>query len=271
MTVRALANKLPVRREFSPPVGPAAVAGAADHAVVARVLDVAKLAEPCRKCFARGNCHAARFMAILPDSPNVSRPQPHRFAKGEHVFFEGDTMKSVYFIRAGAVKTYVTSKAGDEYVAEFHLPGELLSLDALFGTGVHRTSAVALEDTEVCVVPAEYFHLFARQAPGGVQWFFGLAGEKVQRIQYKKIMLNRMKAETRMGAFLLDLSRRFQERGCSACEYTLSMSRQDIANYLGMALETVSRLLGRFQRDGLLEISQQRRITILDAAGLAAR
>lgn len=208
---------------------------------------------------------------MMPDSPGVSRPQPHRFAKGEHVFFEGDTMKSVYFIRDGAVKTYATSKAGDEYVAEFHLPGELLSLDALFGAGVHRTSAVALENTEVCAVPAEYFHLFARQAPGGLQWFLGLAGEKVLRIQHKKILLNRMKAETRMGAFLLDLSRRFQERGCSACEYTLSMSRQDIANYLGMALETVSRLLGRFQRDGLLEISQQRRITILDAAGLAAR
>jgi CRP/FNR family transcriptional regulator len=241
------------------------------RAAVARVLDVAKLAEPCRNCVVRGGCHAARLLAVTPDNPGVSRPQPHRFARGEHVFFEGDMVKSVYFIRSGAVKSYVTSRAGDEYVAEFHLPGEPLSLDALFGTGMQRISAVALEGTEACAVPAEYFQSFARHTPDGLRWIFGLAGKKVLRSQHKKVLLNRMKADTRLGAFLLDLSGRYHERGCSACEFTLSMSRQDIANYLGMALETVSRQLGRFQRNGLLDISHQRRITILDPDGLAAR
>ena len=264
MTASALVNRIPVRREDAEREFTAAIAPA-------RVVDVAKLAESCRHCGARRNCDAVRLMATMPESSAGSRLQAHRYKKGEHVFLEGGLMKSAYFIRSGAVKSYVTSRAGDEYVAEFHLPGELLSLDALFGTGVHRTSAVALEGTEVCAIPAEFFQSFARHTPGGVRWLLGLAGDKVLRCQRKKVLHNRMKAETRLGAFLLDLSGRFHERGCTAGEFTLSMSRQDIANYLGMALETVSRLLGHFQRDGLLEISRQRRITILDANGLGGR
>ena len=85
------------------------------------------------------------------------------------------------------------------------------------------------------------------------------------------MMLNRMKAESRLSYFLLDLSRSFSERGYSAREFNMSMSRRDIGNHIGLSFETVSRLMTRFQKDGLIQVNQRRGITILDAAGLAMR
>jgi CRP/FNR family transcriptional regulator len=204
---------------------------------------------------------------------NTASPHLHSLtlSQGEHVFYNGDEFKAVYVVRTGSVKAYLIGTAGDEQVVGFYLPGELLGLDALMGMGVHGSLAIALESTTVCAIPIAHLEGFVRHAPGGLQWLLRLAGEEIVCCHHMQLMLNRMKAETRLSHFLLDLSRRFSERGYSAREFNLSMSRHDISNHLGLALETVSRLMTRFQQDGLLEVYQRRRITILDAAGLAAR
>jgi CRP/FNR family transcriptional regulator len=211
-------------------------------------------------------------MAISPGNFSPSHLHSRTLSRGEHVFLVGDKRKYVYFVRTGSIKSCLTSTAGDEHVVSFHLPGEHLGLNAALGEGgVHKSLAIALEDTEVCAIPAVHLVRFVEHTPGGVRWLLGLAGEEISHCYLKQLTLNKMNAETRLGHFLLDLSKRFHVRGCSAKEFNLSMSREDIANHLGMALETVSRLLTRFQQDGLLEVNHRRWITIRDAASLAAR
>jgi CRP/FNR family transcriptional regulator len=197
------------------------------------------------------------------------RLHSHTLSQGEHVFNKGDELKSVYVVKTGSVKSNLTSTAGDEQVVSFHLPGELLGLDSL-GMGVHGSSAIALEGTTVCSVSVAHLEAVVRHEPGALLWFLRLAGEELVQCHHTLLMLNRMKAETRLSHFLLDLSKRFCERGYSAREFNLSMSRQDIGNHLGLAMETVSRCMSRFQQDGLLKVDK-RRITIRDTAGLAVR
>lgn len=211
-------------------------------------------------------------MATEPEYTASQHLHSRTLSQGEHVFYDGDEFKAMYVVRTGSVKAYLIGTAGEEQVVGFYLPGELLGLDALLGMGVHGSLAIALEKgTAVCAIPIAYLEGVVRHSPGGLQRFLRLAGEEIAHCHHTQLMLNRMKAETRLSHFLLDLSRRFSERGYSAREFNLSMSRHDISNHLGLALETVSRLMTRFQQDGLLEVNQRRRITILDAAGLAAR
>jgi CRP/FNR family transcriptional regulator len=210
-------------------------------------------------------------MAMAPENTSSPRLYSHSLSQGEHVFHEGDEHKAVYVIKTGSVKTCLTNTRGDEQVVSFHLPGELLSLETLLGMRAHSASAIALEAAAVCAIPVVHFERFVRHSTDGLQWLLGLAGEELVHCHHMLLVLNKMKAEARLSDFLLDLSRRFSRRGYSSREFNLSMSRQDIGNHLGMAIETVSRMMTRFQQDGLLEVNQRRRITILDAAGLAVR
>jgi CRP/FNR family transcriptional regulator len=208
-------------------------------------------------------------MAMMPEHAASPHLHSHTLSQGGHVFTFGDKLKAVYIVRTGSVKSILTSGAGDEQVVSFNLPGELLGLDAL-EMGVHRSSAIALESTAVCSVPVTYLEELVRHSPGGLQWFLRLAGGELVHCHHAQLMLNKMTAEARLSHFLLELSRRFSEHGHSAHEFNLSMTRLDIGNHLSLAIETVSRLMTRFQRDGLLEVDR-RRITIRDAVGLAAR
>ena len=272
MATNALDNDVQFPNVRAIPGVPTTVARSADRAAdAAHLLDISKLAEPCRSCAARGGCHAARLMATEHEYTASQHLHSRTLSQGEHVFYDGDEFKAVYVVRTGSVKAYLISMAGDEQVINFYLPGELLGLDALLGMGAHRSLAIALESTAVCAIPVTHLEGFVRHSPGGLQWLLRLAGEEIVHCHHTQLMLNRVKAETRLSHFLLDLSRRFSERGYSAREFNLSMSRQDIGNHLGLAFETVSRLMTRFQQDGLLEVNQRRRITILDAAGLAVR
>jgi CRP/FNR family transcriptional regulator len=270
MATKALANDVQIPAIHAIPGVPTTIARSADRAAdAAYLLDISKQAEPCRTCAAWGGCHAPRLMAMAPE--NAASPHSRTLSQGEHVYYGGDEFKAVYVVRTGSVKAYLIDTAGNEQVVGFYLPGELLGLDALMRMGVHGSLAIALEGTAVCAIPVAHLERFARHTPGGLQWFLRLAGEEIAHCHHTQLMLNRMKAETRLSHFLLDLSRRFSERGHLACEFNLSMSRHDIGNHLGLRLETVSRLMTRFQQDGLMEVNKRRRITILDAAGLAAR
>lgn len=272
MAGKALSSELHIPLARLTPEAPATITKPAERADNARHLfDAAKLAAPCRTCLARCNCHAARLMALLPASATPPHLSARTLPAGRYIFLMGDRSRFVYFVRSGSVKSCITSMAGDEQVVSFHLPGELLGLPALLETDVHRTSAITLQGTEVCALPAAYIEWCAKHTPGGLLWLFRLAGNEVTRTQRSLLLLNHMKAEARLGRFLLDLAGRYWDMGQPAGEFSLSMSRQDISNHLGLALETVSRLLSRFRKEGLLRIRARRHITILDAAGLAAR
>jgi CRP/FNR family transcriptional regulator len=179
---------------------------------------------------------------------------------GEHIFFAGDRLELLRVVKSGSVKTYMTSRKGEEHVVTFLMPGDILGADAL-ASGKHQSSAVALETTAVCTAPLDRLETLAdRFSP---HWLLRLLAGEVLREQRALLMRARNSAEARLAAFLVTLSERFRARGYSEREFKLSMPRQDIGNYLGLTMETVSRTFTRMQVEGMLEV-KRRHVIIRD-------
>jgi CRP/FNR family transcriptional regulator len=189
-----------------------------------------------------------------------------RIKRGETLFTPGDEFKTVYAIRSGFFKTSVIDGEGREQVTGFSMGGELLGLEAI-GSGRHNGNAVALEDSEVCVMPFSLIEEMARQVPALQRHLHSVLSREIVRDHGVMMLLGSMRAEQRLAAFLTNLSKRFVRRGYSASDFHLRMTREDIGSYLGLKLETVSRLFSQFQKDGLIEV-EQKHVRILDIAGV---
>jgi CRP/FNR family transcriptional regulator len=189
-----------------------------------------------------------------------------RILRGASLYHAGDKFESLYAVRSGAFKTVGVSRNGDEKVTGFHLSGELLGLEAI-NTGRHSYTAIALEDCEVCAIPFAALEKMAVAVPTLQHSLFRVLSGDISRDQGLMQMLGSMTAEQRLAAFLLSLSRRYERLGYATTRFTLRMTREEIGNYLGLTLETVSRLFSRFQRDGLLGV-QQREIELRNAGAL---
>jgi CRP/FNR family transcriptional regulator len=232
------------------------------------LLDFASLKVACRDCSLSRLCLPmsldGREMARLDEV--LRRPRPLR--RGEHLFRNGDRFHAIYAIRAGSAKTYAACDDGSEQVVGFHLPGELVGLDALEGER-HVCCARALETTSVCELPYERLQDLAQQLPSLQRHFFKLLSQELARDEAMLLLLGKATAEERLATFLLSLSARFKARGFSEVEFNLSMSRHDIGNYLGLAVETVSRMFSRLHEESILSV-QRKRICIHDLARLRA-
>jgi CRP/FNR family transcriptional regulator len=181
------------------------------------------------------------------------------FREGEHIFREGDEFTAIAAIRAGTVKTYVTDLEGREQVLGFFLPGEVIGLNAI-STSKYPCNAVALETVLLCRFSFPKIATLATRVPGLQQHLFRLLSEDIGKANF---LAGDFTAEERMAAFLVVLSRRFAARGLSATRFRLTMARTDIANYLRLAAETVSRILKRFQEDELICVDR-REVELLD-------
>ncbi|WP_165688554.1 helix-turn-helix domain-containing protein [Solilutibacter tolerans] len=186
---------------------------------------------------------------------------------GARLFRMGQGLDSVFVTRDGAVKTVTFGENGDEQIIGFHLPGELIGLDAL-ADGKHRCEAVALTQTSLCEIPFAQLGEVAAQIPGLQQQLMRVIGMSVGRDQDHKEILVRRQANERIALFLHGLSARYKAIGRDPVRLQLPMSRIDIANYLGLALETVSRGFTRLQDDGLIEV-RGRQVELVDTLGLA--
>lgn len=186
---------------------------------------------------------------------------------GESLYRAGDPFTNLYAIRSGSFKSAVIAADGDTQVTHFALPGELLGLDAYSGR-VHPSFAEALEDSSVCVLPFSQLEMLAQQVPALQQQIYSIFSEELKQENDILMLLGKRSADTRMAALLINISSRYSRRGYSASEFVLSMPRTDIANYLGLTAETVSRLISRFQKQGLIRVSG-RAVTILDLIGLS--
>jgi CRP/FNR family transcriptional regulator len=186
--------------------------------------------------------------------------------RNDHLYRPGDRLANIYAVRSGSIKTYTLTNDGQEQITGFHLPGELLGLDAI-GDGAHPCAAKALETTSVCEMPFDQLEELAGRIPGLQHQLFRLMSKELQADEQFMMLLGKKSSEERLAAFLLSLSQRFHQRGYSSTEFNLSMSRNDIANYLGLAVETVSRLFSRFQASGIIEV-QRKLIAIVDLPGL---
>jgi CRP/FNR family transcriptional regulator, anaerobic regulatory protein len=182
------------------------------------------------------------------DSMVATRRTVHR---GELLFRTGDVFGSLYAVRTGFFKTRVSSEDGRDQVTGFQMAGELLGLDGI-GSERHTCDAVALEDSQVCVIPYGQLEYMSRE---------------IVRDHGVMLLLGSMRAEERLAAFLLNLTQRLQARGFSPSSLVLRMTREEIGTYLGLKLETVSRCFSKFQDDGVLQV-RQRHVHVLDPDAL---
>ncbi len=220
----------------------------------------------CASCCLQGVCLPCDLQAAELDRFGDIAAAKRKVVRGASLYRPGEAFESLYAVRSGAFKTVVVSHDGEEKVTGFYLSGELLGLDAI-SVGRHGCSAVALEDSEVCAIPFAALEKMAASVPALQHKLFQVLSGDISRDQGLMLLLGSMSAEQRLAAFLLSLSRRYLRLGFSASRYTLRMTREEIGNYLGLTIETVSRLFSRFQKEALIGV-QQRDIEIRQPARL---
>jgi CRP/FNR family transcriptional regulator len=189
-----------------------------------------------------------------------------RLKKGETLYRAGESFSALYAIRLGSCKTTVLAEDGREQITGYHMLGDIIGLDGI-GTERHACEAVALEDTQVCALPFERLEELARTIPPLQHNLHRFLSRDIGRDQSMMLMLGSMRAEERLAGFLLNLSDRYRRRGYSSTEFVLRMTREEIGSFLGLKLETVSRLFSRFHEDGLIQV-QGRSIKLLDLNAL---
>lgn len=191
-----------------------------------------------------------------------------RIRRGEPLFRAGDRFDAIYAIRLGFLKSSVMSSDGREQVTNFHMSGELIGLDGI-ANEVHSCDVIALEDTEVCVIPYDRILSISTEIEDYNIHFHKILSREIVRQHGLMLLLGSMHAEERLAAFLLNLSQRFESRGYSRSEFVLRMTRAEIGSYLGLKLETVSRVLSRFSHDELISVNQKH-VQIVNPDGLRA-
>ena len=187
-------------------------------------------------------------------------------ARGAALFRSGDPFESLYAVRTGFFKTTISSGDGRDQVTGFQMTGELLGLDGI-GDSTHNCDAVALEDSQVCVIPFDRLESLAREFPELQRQINRFMSREIVRDHGVMLLLGSMRAEERLAAFLLNLTQRLRSRGFSGSSLVLRMTRDEIGSYLGLKLETVSRTFSRFHDDGILEV-RHRHVEVRDPEAL---
>jgi len=216
-------------------------------------VDIDRLRKACSRCSLQDLCLpvgiSARDMEALSDFVETLGPL-HR---GDHLFRQSERFHSLFTVRSGCVKSYIDTESGEEQVLGFHLPGELVGIDAIY-RGTHQCSAVALDTAMICRLPFNELSDMAREIPSLQKQLFRLMSRDLEN---SHSLSGQHTVEERLAAFLLGFGDRMQARGFSASHFALPMSRQDVASYLRLAPETVSRALGHFAEESLIEISRR--------------
>jgi len=196
----------------------------------------------------------------------VKRGRPLK--KGEFLFHQGDRFGAVYAVRAGSLKTFSVSNGGEEQITGFHLPSELLGLSGV-DSERYPVSAQAQETTSVCEIPFDLLDELSIQLPQLRRQLMRVMSREIRDDQQMMLLLSRKTADERIATFLVNLSARFSARGYSANQFRLSMSRTEIGNFLGLAVETVSRVFTRFQHSQLIE-AEGKEVRIVNPVQLCA-
>lgn len=189
-----------------------------------------------------------------------------RVRRKETLYRPGERFAALYAIRLGTFKTTVLAEDGREQVIGYHMAGEIIGLDGI-GDEHMTCEAMALEDSEVCVLPWSAVDRLAAELPGLRHNVFRAVSRNLSREWTMMLSLGSRSAGERLALFLLDVAERYQARGYSSREFVLRMTREEIASYLGLKLETVSRVFSSLQERGFIQV-QGRAVKLLDAEGL---
>jgi CRP/FNR family transcriptional regulator, anaerobic regulatory protein len=192
-----------------------------------------------------------------------------RVRKRGTIYRPGDAFGALYAVRLGTFKILMLAEDGREQVTGFHMAGEILGHDGI-ASGSHVCQAIALEDSEVCVLPFRQLDELASDVPALRRNMYRFISRDICQDQNMMLLLGSRCAEERLVIFLLDLARRYQERGYSSSEFMLRMTREDIASFVGLKLETISRLFSHLQGEGMIQV-QGRAIKLLDVPALKER
>lgn len=219
------------------------------------------------------NCHVRRLCLPVALERNdlaqlnqlVERRGPIK--RGDALYKSGDTFTSVYAIQGGAVKTYGLTNDGQAQITGFHLPGELVGLDAI-NTGIHPCHAVALENTWVCEIPYGRLQALNEHIPSLQREFVRIMSRELVADQASLMMVGKLSAEQRVMRLLNNVFQRMRIRLGNVDEIRLPMTREDIANYVGLTTETVSRVLAHLKDQGVIELNN-RQVRFLDMQAVA--
>jgi CRP/FNR family transcriptional regulator len=222
-----------------------------------------KLQVTCRNCSLSELCIPRGLAQCDIDRISQIVGRKKTLQKGDYLYRKGDRFRGIMAIKAGTAKIVTMDQSGNEYMTAYLLPGELLGFDAL-ADDRHTCSAMALETLSYCELPAEQLDALCRDVPNLLRQLFRHAGNTLAA-ETSQIVLAKRPAEERVAGFLINLSDRLARRGFSPLDFRLSLTRQEIGNFLGLALETVSRILKSFEDGGLIEVNyKQIRIQNLD-------
>ncbi len=230
------------------------------------VIDFAFAHSHCQQCSLFPYCQPTVKRCGETEKFHEIKTQNLKIERGEHLFRENSPFNAIYSIRSGSFKTYTNSEFGKEQILGFYFSGTLLGLNAL-STMQHIESALALETCSVCKISLEQLEKLKSSIPAVQPALLRILSEEIQYNHQQLLMISKKSAEARLAKFLLTLSNHFRKRGFSATEFNLSMTRNDIAGLLGLAVETVSRIFTHFQEAGLLTVNR-RNIVLLDIDGL---
>ncbi|WP_206955479.1 helix-turn-helix domain-containing protein [Trinickia acidisoli] len=220
----------------------------------------------CKTCSLRPVC------AVNPDELASSQQMDdlvlgyRHVKKGEALYRVGDGFNNLYAVRTGSFKKVTLLADGREQVTGFCVSGESLGADGI-ATDHYASDMIALEDSSVCVMPFDLLELLSREVKAVQHHVFRMLSIELVRESHSMMLLGTMTADERVAAFLLDLSRRWQARSYSPSAFVLRMTREETGSFLGLKLETVSRTLSRFQKQGLIQV-HGKEVRILDFDGL---
>ena len=227
-----------------------------------QIIHFAKKTIICEECGAKKLCFNHVLNAEQKKTFCTFITNSHAFSKDQHLFRTGGATENLYILKSGSAKSYLVSENGDEQIIGFHFPGEVLGLDDLTNNQ-HASSVVFLEDSNVCSISTNSFDALVNEIPQIQHETISRLNEKIGHAHELLLMINHLTAEQRVAAFILELSERMNLIGFPKTSIKLNMSRPDIANYLGLASDTVSRLLKTFERQSLILV-KNKNLEIID-------
>ena len=228
---------------------------------IAKAFSLHPISITCSNCMQRVNCLSSDLgeadLCIIDNAVEVRKT----IKRGMSLFRNGEDFVALYAIRTGFFKTIVTSRDGRDQVTGFQMAGEILGLDG-FMSNQHHSDAVALEDSEICMISTSMLDSHKAISKEFQKHVYHLMSSEIVREQSIMLLLGNMRAEERVAAFLTNLVKRLHARGFSGSELVLRMTRDEIGSYLGLKLETVSRVFSKLSGERILDVNV-RKIRIL--------
>lgn len=216
----------------------------------------------CTSCSLNALCLPVTLSPPETDEVDKILKRARPFRKNQMIYSPGSHFVSIFAVRAGSVKVYNIAPSGDEHVLGFYFPGEIFGLSGIDG-GHHVSFAKTMETTALCEIPFDKLELLATELPNLQGRIYRLLSREIREDQQLQMLLGKHSVEEKLGTFLLTLSDRFRRRKLSPDSFNLPMSRRDIGNYLGVAVETISRIFSKLQRDKIIVV-EKKGVRIID-------